>query len=118
MKAEKRLSLKTIALIQGCVMLYSFTSVAGKLASGYPFLSVGFVGFYGLEILLLGVYALCWQQIIKRVALSVAYANRAMALLWSMLWAALLFGEALTWKSWLGVAVVILGTMVVNSDGE
>ena len=32
---------------------------------------------YGAEIGVLGIYALCWQQVIKRVELSVAYANRA-----------------------------------------
>ena len=53
---------------------------------------------YGAEIGVLGIYALCWQQVIKRVELSVAYANRAMALLWSLLWAVLLFGEQITVK--------------------
>jgi len=39
------------------------------------------------------LYAIFWQQIIKRVDLSVAYANRSIAILWSMIWAALIFGE-------------------------
>ncbi len=34
---------------------------------------MGFVLCYGVEILILGVYAICWQQIIKKVDISVAY---------------------------------------------
>ena len=49
--------------------------------------------FFGLDLLFLGIYAICWQQMIKIFPLSVAYANRAMALLWSAVWAKIIFGE-------------------------
>ena len=66
----------------------------------------------------LGIYALCWQQVIKRVELSVAYANRAMALLWSLLWAVLLFGEQITVKKLIGVGLVLAGTLIINGGKE
>ena len=69
-----------------------------------------------LEIVILGVYALLWQQIIKRFDLSVAYANRSIALLWSMLWAVVFFHETVTIQNAIGAAVVIAGTIVVNTD--
>ena len=62
------------------------------------------------------VYAILWQQIIKRVDLSIAYANRSIALLWSMLWAVLFFHETVTLKNIIGVIFVITGTMIVNRD--
>ena len=71
---------------------------------------------YGLEICILGVYAILWQQIIKKFEISVAYANRAMSLLWSIVWAIVFFGEQITLKNIIGVIIVIIGTIIVNSD--
>lgn len=74
---KKSISLRYIVLLQAAVILYTCTDIAAKLASRYPFLSMGFLLCYGVEILILGVYAICWQQIIKKVDISVAYSNRA-----------------------------------------
>lgn len=115
-RTNKKLSLKSIILLQLIVILYTFSSVAGKLASSKEIFSVGFFIFFGIELFILGIYALLWQQIIKRVHLSVAYANRAMAILWSMLWAFAFFHENITPKNLIGVAIVIIGTVIVNSD--
>ena len=108
----KKISVKTILVLQLVVMIYTLSSVAAKLASGYEALSLPFFFFYGIEILILGVYA------IKRCDLSVAYANRSMAILWSLIWTVVFFHEALTIKNIIGVFIVFAGTMIVNSDGE
>lgn len=115
---RKKLSLKMLMLLQGIVMIYTLSGVAAKYASGTDFLSIKFILFYGLEILILGVYAILWQQIIKRIDLSVAYANRSLALLWSMLWAVLFFQESVSIQNIIGVIIVIIGTIIVNSDGN
>ena len=78
--------------------------------------SLKFCLFYGIEIVILGVYALLWQQVIKRFELSVAYANRAMVIVWSMLWAALIFKEQLTVSNIAGILLVVTGTFIVNRD--
>lgn len=109
-------TIKSILLLQLVVMVYTLSTVAAKFASGFAFLSPGFLACYGLEIAILGVYALLWQQIIKRFDLSVAYANRSVALLWSMLWAVVFFHETVTIQNAIGAAVVIAGTIVVNTD--
>lgn len=114
----KKISVKTILLLQLVVMIYTLSSVAAKLASGQEPFSFPFLLFYGIEILILGIYALAWQQIIKRCELSVAYANRSMAILWSLIWTVVFFHEALTVKNVIGVLIVFAGTMIVNSDGE
>ena len=114
----KKISPKLILALQLVVMLYTLSSVAAKMASGQAFLSLPFIVYYGVEILILGFYAIAWQQIIKRCDLSVAYANRSMAILWSLVWTVIFFHEALTVKNILGVLIVFAGTMIVNSDGE
>ena len=115
---KKTNRIKQILLLQCVVLLYTTSGIFAKLASGESFMSWGFILFYGGEICILGIYAILWQQIIKRVDLSLAYANRAVALLWSMLWAFLFFNEVITIKNIIGVVVVIVGTMIVNSEHE
>lgn len=115
---NKKISWKLIAALQAVVMIYTLSSVAAKFASGQEPMSFGFLLFYGIEICILGIYAILWQQIIKRCDLSVAYANRSMAILWSLIWTIVFFHETLTMKNILGVLIVFAGTMVVNSDGE
>ena len=113
---ENKLSLPTLLALQGAVILYSFADVTAKLASRYPFLSGGYLLWLGAELLVLGVYAVCWQQIIKRVDISVAYANRAAAIVWTMLWAVLLFHETITLKNLVGVGILFAGIWMVNRD--
>ena len=108
--------IKNILILQAVVVIYTLSSVVAKLATGKELFSFSFFLFYGLELLILGVYAILWQQMIKRFDLSIAYANRAMALLWSALWAVLLFGEELSEKQIAGIVLVILGTVLVNTD--
>lgn len=115
---KKRIRLKDIVALQLIVMIYTLSGVASKFAATGKFLSVRFILFYGIEIVLLGIYAILWQQMIKRFDLSIAYANRAIALLWSMMWAVVFFHEQVTVKNIIGVLIVIAGTIIINSDGK
>ncbi|MCI8861412.1 MAG: transporter [Lachnospiraceae bacterium] len=112
------LDLKKIAFLQLAVIIYTLSGVAAKQAALYDAMTPGFLFYYGVEIIILGIYALIWQQLIKRIDLSIAYANRSMAILWSMIWAVIFFGEIITIKNMIGVAIVLAGTMIINSDDE
>ena len=113
-----KISVKTILALQAVVILYTLSSVAAKFAAGEPAFGRGFLLFYGAEIVLLGIYALAWQQIIKHCELSVAYANRSMAILWSLIWAVVFFRESVTIKNGIGVVIVLIGTVLVNQNDE
>ena len=115
---KKKITLKNIFLLQLIIMVYTLSTVAAKFASEKEFLSFEFILCYGIEILILGIYAILWQQIIKRFDLSIAYANRAVGLLWSIVWAILFFNEVVTIKNVIGVVIVIIGTVIVNSDDK
>ncbi len=100
-------------------VIFSCTSVLGKLASQYSLLSTEFMIFYALELIVLFVYALLWQKVLKRFELSVAYANRPVVTLFGMLWGVLLFNETLTWNMALGALIIVFGIwMVVTSNDE
>lgn len=109
---------KQIAALQAAVMIYTLSGVAAKHAALYESLSWPFLLCYGIEILILGIYAIIWQQLIKKIDLSVAYANRSIAILWSMIWAVIFFGEVITIRNMIGVMIVLAGTMVINSDDK
>ena len=115
---NQKISLKNILVLQAVVIVYTLSSVVAKLATAEEVFSFSFFLFYGLEIVILGIYAMLWQQMIKRFDLSVAYANRAMAILWSAVWAVVLFRDTIGLKQLIGIAFVVLGTVIVNSDSK
>lgn len=115
---KKKISIKNLIQLQLVVIIYSFASVCAKAASEYinNIFSSKFLVFASLEVLLLGVYAILWQQVIKKYDLSIAYANRAIALAWSMLWAFFIYNEEITFINIIGAAIVLFGIMIINSD--
>ena len=115
---KKKITIKDIVILQLVIIIYSISSVIAKFASGQESLSIGFMLFYAAEIAVLGIYAILWQQMIKKFDLSIAYANRAMVLLWSMVWAVLIFHNQITIQNVLGIILVIIGTVIVNGDNK
>ena len=86
------------------------------MAAGYDFLSVKFCLCYGGLILILGIYAICWQQIIKRIPLTLAYANKAVTVIWGMIWGVLFFGENITVTKVIGAVIVIAGVILYSLE--
>lgn len=107
---------KNVLLLQGVVIIYTISSVMSKLASSNKESVIKFLFFFGMEFVLLGIYAILWQQMIKRFELSVAYANRSMSVLWSIVWAVIFFHDTITVKNIVGVILVIAGTIIINTD--
>ena len=100
---------RTLLALHLLLMLYSMSGVTSKLAAGHPFLSLPFIFFYGLMVAVLGVYAIGWQQVIKRLPLTTAYANRAVTVIWGIVWGAVLFHEQVSWQKILGAVIVLAG---------
>lgn len=111
----EKISVKQILLLQAVIVIYTLSGIMAKFASGGVDIET-VLFFFGLDFMFLGIYALFWQQLIKKFPLSVAYANRAMALLWSALWAKIIFREPISARQWIGIAVVILGILIINTE--
>lgn len=78
-----------------------------------------FVLFYGIVLLILFVYAIAWQQIIKKMPLVTAYANKAITVIWGLIWGLLIFQESLSLWNIAGAIIIIVGIMfVVKSDEQ
>lgn len=113
----KKNNLRQLILLQLIVIVYTCSSIMAKFAAMQETL-MGLCFFFALDILFLGIYAIFWQQIIKKMDLSVAYMNRSTALFWSALWAGVFFHEEITVKQLVAVGLVIAGTVLVNKKGE
>ena len=107
-----------IICLQLIIGIYALSTVFAKMAATQEAFSPQFILWYGLEIAILGIYAILWQQILKVFPITVAYANKSIGLLWSLLFAKLFFEEIITIQNVIGVVIVIIGTMIVNSEYE
>lgn len=112
---------KSLFLLLHISLLFSSLSgVCSKLASGYTdqIFSVGFVFWFGLVFVIMFGYAIVWQQVLKRMPLTVAYANKPVTLIWGIVWGRLIFGEKITWNMLAGACVIFLGIYLVTSEKE
>lgn len=115
---SKTSNIKTYLLLHGLMLLFSLSPVCSKLAGQQAFLSFRFCLFYGLVIVILGIYAILWQQVIKRMPLTTAYANKAVTVVWGMFWGAMLFNEQITLQKCLGAVVIVAGVILYAFSGQ
>ena len=91
------------------ILLFSLTSVFSKMASvQYNKHGLGSIWLYVFLALMIGncgIYAIAWQQVIKKFSLSTAYANKSVYLLWSQIWAVVIFHENLSAQNIIGILV-------------
>lgn len=102
------------------LLFSSLSGVCSKMASWYTdrIFSVQFIGWFGLVFVIMFGYAVIWQQILKRMLLTVAYANRPVTLIWGIIWGALIFGERITWNMILGALVIFAGICLVTGENQ
>ena len=99
------------------LFVFSFCGVFSKLAASHDFLSLEFCLFYGISILILGIYALLWQQVLKRFSLTTAFLNKAVTIVWGIIWGAIFFNEPVKITMIIGAIIVFIGvSLVVMSD--
>lgn len=113
---KKRIYIKKYILLYGSFFIYSLSAICAKLASCQN-LPIKVLVFIGLEIFCLGVYALVWQQVLKRFSLVTAMANKGVVVIINLIWSVLLFQEAITLYNIIGAAIIIGGIWMVSSDG-
>ncbi len=94
------------------LMVYSTGGVLSKLAAGEAFLSISFCLFYGGMILLLMIYAFVWQQVIKHLPLTSAFANKAVTVVWGIIWGVFIFHEDISIGKILGAGLVVSGVVL------
>lgn len=110
--------IKTLLFLHLIILIYSTCGIISKSAASQPFLSLNFFLMYGGMILIMGVYAVLWQQVLKKLQLNIAYANKAVSIIWGMLWGVLFFNETLSIQNIIGAAIVLCGVILMVADED
>jgi drug/metabolite transporter (DMT)-like permease len=97
------------------VFIISFAPVLAKMASQFPFASTAFLFPYSLMVLIFAGYAVVWQRVLARVDLAVAYAARSMVVVYSLIWAVLIFRESISLNNILGSLLIVIGVVLAGS---
>ena len=99
--------------LQLLLLCYALSTVMQKLAAAQDFLSLRFLLCAAGMFLFLGVYALGWQQVLKRLPLTVAYAaSKAVVFLWMLVFGALLFHERVSARQLVGCVLLMAGVVL------
>lgn len=75
---------------------------------------LGLVGAIGV----MGLYAVLWQQVLKRIELSLAYMFKGSSLIFVMLLVHVLFDEQITWNNVVGTIIIISGIVLFANSAE
>lgn len=98
-------------MLQIALFVYSCSGLFSKSAAQFDFLSFPFILCYGGMVLILGIYAVLWQQIIKHLPLTVAFANKAITIVWGMVLGAFFFEETFSVKQIAGALIIMIGVI-------
>lgn len=114
----KSSNLKYYILLHVLLMVYSISGILSKLAAKVVFMSIPFILLYLGIVFLLGIYAIFWQQIIKALPLTIAYANKAVSVIWGLVWGILFFHEKLTLGKLIGICLIVIGIILFCKSDE
>ena len=99
-------------VLVGVNLLYACVTLFTKFAAQQEFVSMPYcLGLCG-AVGVMGAYAICWQQILKHIELSTAYMLKGTSLIFVMLLAFAIFGEAITMMNIIGATVIVLGILL------
>jgi Membrane transporters of cations and cationic drugs len=100
------------------VFLYSLGGICSKLAASKEFFSFEWIMLYGLLLLSLAIYAVTWQQILKKIPLNTAYTLKSVGVIWTMIWGAVVFHEQITWINFVSAAFIIVGVVFMTTSDK
>ena len=98
------------------LLLYALGSIVSKYAANENIFSVEFVVLYGMKMLNLFIYAILWQQVLKRFSLTTAFANKTVTIIWGLILGLVFFGEPVSLMQILGSVIIMIGICVAVSD--
>ena len=115
---KKKTPLWVLLLLHVGLLISSLSGMCSKKAALSEPFSMAFIFWYGLVLVTMFVYAILWQQVLKRMDLTSAYANKPVGLIWGMIWGVLLFQEVITARMILGAAIIFVGIFLVVTGDE
>ncbi|MDR0813165.1 MAG: transporter [Oscillospiraceae bacterium] len=108
--------LKNLLTLHILFAAYSFCGVLIKFAARQEFLSFGFIAFYAGSLIILAVYSLVWQRILRIMPLTTAFSNKGVTVIWGIIWGLVLFGESITLPKVIAAVLIVSGIAVMGSE--
>ncbi len=115
-KISKSQKVKLYFLLHLLLMMFSVMGICSKIAANQEFMSFRFILYYGLMLAILAIYAVAWQQIIKRLPLTTAFANKAVTVVWGMVWGVVAFQEHIAVNQVIGSVIIIAGIILYSKE--
>ncbi len=112
---EKIVKLRNYIYLFGAFFIYSTAGILAKVAATQE-TAIKMIIFMVLEFVVLGFYALIWQQILKRFQLTIAMACKGIMVIYAIGWSAFFFKESITAWNIGGAILVMIGIGLVSSD--
>ena len=94
-------------------MLYACVGICTKMAALQAPMSWPYLLWFCGAVAIIGIYAILWQQVLRRIELSTAYMFKGTTLIFTMLIAALLFGETITIPNIIGSVIIVTGIVIL-----
>lgn len=111
-----QISWRDIMILVGVNLVYACVGICTKMAALQTPFSWPYLLWFAGAVAIIGIYAILWQQVLRRIELSTAYMFKGTTLIFTMLIAALLFGEAITIPNIIGSGIIIIGiTLLARS---
>lgn len=87
--------------------------VVAKLGSESSLFSFYTLIRFAAVIALLGVYSVLWQVSLRYIPLSSAFFCKGSVVVFSLIWAVIVFGETISSNNLLGVCLIIVGIVLM-----
>jgi len=97
-------------------LVYCIYPLLGKIATRYSLFSLPFIALYCVVFAVLFVYAVLWQQVLKKIPLSTAIANKSVTIIWGMIFGLLFFNEKISLKMIIGAILILSGIFVLSTE--
>lgn len=110
----KKTSIGGFLFMMATFAVYSASGIFTKAASTFQFLSLQYIACFAGAVGVLGLYAILWQLVLKKMPLNTAFLWKSTTILFSLLFAHFIFGESITPKNILGAVFIIAGLTVLT----
>ena len=108
-----RIKWTDILVLIGINMIYACVGICTKMAAQYTALSWPYLLWFGGAVVIIALYALLWKQVLRRIEISTADMFKGTTLIFTMLIAALLFGETITIPNIIGSLIIVSGIVIL-----
>ena len=110
--------MKKAGLLIISFLILSSSGVFLKLASMHAFLSLAYIAYFAMTVIVMGVYAVLWQKVLEWMPLNQAYLYKSSGIAISLMYAYILFDEQITMYNILGCMMIMAGIMMLSFKHE